>query len=68
MRHLASARRSLDVCVFVFTSAQIRDTILELHKKGVRVRFITDKDQETVQGSAVGSFRAEGESETLFIP
>jgi len=60
MKHLASARRTLDLCVFVFTCSELRDMVLSLAEKGVTVRLITDKDQIHNASSAVGPARAKG--------
>lgn len=65
MKYLSGARRTLDLCVFVFTSAEMFDLVINLQRKGVRVRLITDKEQEGAQGSAVGRFRAEGKCKLL---
>ena len=61
MKFIGSARRSLDLCVFVFTSAEMRDLVLLLQERGVIVRLITDREQEDASGSAVGTFREKGE-------
>lgn len=42
LQHLLSARRSLDIAVFTITHNMIRDVLLELHRKGIRIRIVTD--------------------------
>ena len=43
----------MDVCVFTITCNEIADAILAAHKRGVRVRIITDDDQSKTRGSDV---------------
>lgn len=35
----------MDICVFTITNNMIRDTIISQHKRGVRVRIVTDDEQ-----------------------
>ena len=48
-----SARRSADVCVFTVTDNRIARAILEAHRRGVRVRIITDDEKRDDRGSDV---------------
>ncbi|KAK3271956.1 hypothetical protein CYMTET_19723 [Cymbomonas tetramitiformis] len=49
-----------DVCVFTITCNEIADEISAAHKRGVRVRIITDDAQRAAQGSDVDRLKAEG--------
>ncbi|XP_023227537.1 mitochondrial cardiolipin hydrolase-like isoform X1 [Centruroides sculpturatus] len=40
--HLLSAKRSIDICVYIITSHCLVDVILKCHAKGVKVRVFTD--------------------------
>lgn len=45
---LRGAQRTLDVCVFTITCDEIADALMQAHKRGVRVRVISDNDQACV--------------------
>jgi mitochondrial cardiolipin hydrolase len=53
---LTNARRSADVCVFTITDDRISSAILAAHKRGVKVRIITDNDKAYDPGSDVPRF------------
>eukprot|EP00808_Paulinella_micropora_P003954 g28292.t1 len=57
---LTSARRTMDVCVFNITCDEIADTVLAAHKRGVRVRVITDKEQQKNPGNDISRMREIG--------
>ncbi|XP_048350108.1 mitochondrial cardiolipin hydrolase [Sphaerodactylus townsendi] len=57
---LLSARRSLDLCLFAFSSHQLRRVLLLLHHRGVRIRVITDADYMALRGSQIGALRLAG--------
>jgi phosphatidylserine/phosphatidylglycerophosphate/cardiolipin synthase-like enzyme len=57
---LTNARESADLCVFTITDDRISNAILAAHKRGVRVRVITDNDKAFDPGSDVPRFRAAG--------
>eukprot|EP00878_Enallax_costatus_P030730 GHUV01033509.1.p1 GENE.GHUV01033509.1~~GHUV01033509.1.p1 ORF type:complete len:145 (+),score=38.82 GHUV01033509.1:271-705(+) len=44
-QYLASARSSIDVCVFTITCDEITRILLEAKQRGVRIRIISDNDQ-----------------------
>jgi phosphatidylserine/phosphatidylglycerophosphate/cardiolipin synthase-like enzyme len=48
---LKSARRSVDICVFTITDNRIADQIEAAHKRGVKVRIVTDNDKANDRGS-----------------
>ena len=57
---LSSARRSVSVAVFSLTCDEIADALLALHRKGVKVRLITDDEQVASAGSDAATLRAAG--------
>ena len=56
----ASARQTADVCVFTVTDDRITRAILDCHRRGVRVRIITDNEKAFDPGSDVGRLREAG--------
>jgi phosphatidylserine/phosphatidylglycerophosphate/cardiolipin synthase-like enzyme len=48
-----TARASVDACVFTITDDRISDAIIAAHKRGVRIRIVTDNDKVTDAGSDV---------------
>lgn len=50
---ISRARRTIDVCVFTITDDRIAAAILDAHRRGVKVRVITDNDKSLDQGSDV---------------
>ncbi|XP_053936704.1 mitochondrial cardiolipin hydrolase [Cuculus canorus] len=60
LRLLLGARRSLDVCVFAFSSPELGRALQLLHRQGVRVRVLTDSQYMGLPGSQVGLLRRHG--------
>ncbi|NWT05272.1 PLD6 hydrolase, partial [Mionectes macconnelli] len=60
VRRLLSARRSLDLCIFSFTCPQLARTVHLLHRRGVRVRLVTDAQYMGLPGSQIGRLRRAG--------
>ncbi|XP_072273526.1 mitochondrial cardiolipin hydrolase [Pyxicephalus adspersus] len=60
MRRLMEARRSLELCIFTFSSPPLARAVLLLHSRGVRVRVITDSDYMATVGSQIGALRKAG--------
>jgi len=60
MSLLSSARTSIDVCVFTITCDEISAALLDAHRRGVRVRVITDNDQAANTGSDIARLRSAG--------
>ena len=56
LKGIDSAKATFDVCVFTITCNEIAAGIIALHKRGVRVRIITDDEQTNAAGSDVGKF------------
>lgn len=48
---LAGAKHSVDICVFAITDDRLSSAILDAHRRGVRVRMITDDDKATDRGA-----------------
>jgi phosphatidylserine/phosphatidylglycerophosphate/cardiolipin synthase-like enzyme len=63
-RHLVSrinqSRRTLDLCVFTITDDRVSHPIIDAHRRGVKVRVITDNEKAHDAGSDVHKFRAAG--------
>ena len=57
VRRLRSARSTIDICVFTITDNRISDEILEAHRRGVKIRIITDNDKAYDEGSDIYRFR-----------
>jgi mitochondrial cardiolipin hydrolase len=47
------ARRQLDICVFTLADDRLTDAVLDAHRRGVRVRVISDDDKRFDTGSDV---------------
>jgi hypothetical protein len=52
-RQIEAAEKSADVCVFTITDDRIASRLLDAHRRGVRVRIITDNDKAYDDGSDV---------------
>lgn len=50
---LRQASKRVDICVFTISDNQLRDVIAEVHKRGTRVRIITDNDKLHDKGSDI---------------
>ncbi|KAI9021375.1 hypothetical protein DFJ74DRAFT_707329 [Hyaloraphidium curvatum] len=57
---LNSALHTLDAAVFNATDDGFRSCLLNLHKKGVRVRFVTDKEQRGNPGNDAAALEQAG--------
>jgi phosphatidylserine/phosphatidylglycerophosphate/cardiolipin synthase-like enzyme len=53
IRLMEEARTSADVCVFTLTDDRITRAVLEAHRRGVRLRVVTDGDKAFDAGSDV---------------
>ncbi|XP_054036209.1 mitochondrial cardiolipin hydrolase [Dryobates pubescens] len=60
LRRLLSARRSLELCLFAFSSPQLACAVQLLHRRGVRVRVVTDAQSMAMKGSQIGLLRHAG--------
>ena len=57
---LRGCRGSVDVCVFTITDDRISGEIIAAHRRGVRVRVISDDRKSTDRGSDVERIDAAG--------
>ncbi len=55
-----AARQTVDVCVFTITDDRIAGAMLEAHRRGVRVRIVTDNDKAGDLGSDIERLEAAG--------
>lgn len=56
----AAAKTSADVCVFTITDDRISNAIIEAHKRGIRVRVITDNEKAFDPGSDISRMERVG--------
>uniref|UniRef100_A0A8C9G2Y7 Mitochondrial cardiolipin hydrolase n=1 Tax=Pavo cristatus TaxID=9049 RepID=A0A8C9G2Y7_PAVCR len=61
LRRLLSARRSLELCLFAFSSPELGRAVCVLHRRGVRIRVVTDSQYMALRGSQIGVLRLLGE-------
>jgi mitochondrial cardiolipin hydrolase len=60
VHRFAAARKSADVCVFTITDDRIARALLDAHRRGVKVRVITDNDKAYDLGSDIERIAAAG--------
>ncbi|MEI8254507.1 MAG: phospholipase D-like domain-containing protein [Deltaproteobacteria bacterium] len=56
----ARAKKTADVCVFTITDDRIAASVLDAHRRGVKVRVITDNDKANDEGSDVARIARAG--------
>lgn len=56
----AAARQTVDVCVFTITDDRISRAILDAHRRGVKLRVITDNDKAYDLGSDIARLQEVG--------
>lgn len=59
-RQISNAKKSLDICVFTISDNRIVDHIEAAHKRGVKVRIITDDDKQHDLGSDIFRMKENG--------
>ena len=59
-RHMLSSRHTLDICVFILTCKDLAEILLKLHKRGVKVRIITDNEMLHSDGSQIWNLQKAG--------
>jgi cardiolipin hydrolase len=57
---LNKTERSLDVCLYLITVSDLCEEIIKFHKKGIKVRVITDEDMANGSGSQIHKFFQNG--------
>lgn len=57
---LKSAAKSVDICVFTIADDHLTEAILATHKRGVKVRIITDNDKINDVGSDIDYLARQG--------
>lgn len=57
---LRQAKESADICVFTITDNELSQPILEAHRRGIRVRIISDDDKAHDAGSDVWTLSEQG--------
>ena len=57
---LRSARSTLDICIYSLSLDDVAQEILQCHKRGVRVRVITDSQTQENQGNDIAELRLNG--------
>ncbi|CAN5359939.1 phospholipase D-like domain-containing protein [soil metagenome] len=57
---LASASRLLDICVFTISDNEISNVIIQAHRRGVKVRILTDELKQYDAGSDIQILRNAG--------
>uniref|UniRef100_A0A672GHT6 Mitochondrial cardiolipin hydrolase n=1 Tax=Salarias fasciatus TaxID=181472 RepID=A0A672GHT6_SALFA len=60
LRHILSASSSMDLCIFAFSNVSLCRAVLELHRRGVIIRVLSDKDYAAINGSQIGVLRRAG--------
>ncbi len=58
--HIKMARKSIQICVFTITDNRISDEIYDAHRRGVRIRIISDNDKANDLGSDVDQLANRG--------
>jgi cardiolipin hydrolase len=56
----SSGRHKVDICVFTITDNRISSAISDAHRRGVRVRIITDNDKVHDAGSDIQELASAG--------
>ncbi|KAH7474136.1 hypothetical protein PRIC1_014450 [Phytophthora ramorum] len=54
--YLNGSKKTMDICVFTITCDEIAEAVLEAHRRGVKVRVISDDGQAKGKGSDIEKF------------
>jgi phosphatidylserine/phosphatidylglycerophosphate/cardiolipin synthase-like enzyme len=60
IHRIGQCRKTADLCVFTITDDRIARAILDCHRRGVKVRIISDNDKALDPGSDIQKFRDAG--------
>lgn len=63
---LTSARKSVDVCVYMITCDSLGDAIIGIKRRGRNVRVITEAEGSDMPGSQIGRLREAGKGPVHF--
>ena len=59
-KNLGTARKTVDICVFTITDNDVVQAIERTHRRGIRVRIISDNDKMYDHGSDIRHLAAQG--------
>jgi len=57
---LSDARASVDICVFTITDDRLTRAIVDAHRRGIKVRIVSDNDKAEDRGSDVDRLESTG--------
>src|SRR5207248_2349871 len=60
IHRIGQCRRTADLCVFTITDDRISRAILDAHRRGVKIRIISDNEKWHDLGSDIEKFREAG--------
>lgn len=60
-----STQKTLDICIFLCTNAQLARTIINISKRGVKIRIIVDENMSFCRESKVAQFIEAGLLKTI---
>ena len=60
LRQINSAKESIDIAMFAFTSREIGQAVLDAHRRGIKIRIILDQKQAEEKFSRYPIFLQEG--------
>ncbi|WLQ12293.1 phospholipase D-like domain-containing protein [Hahella aquimaris] len=60
IERIRHAQSSLQICVFTISDDKIADEIINAHKRGLKIRIITDNDKSFDRGSDINRFKEAG--------
>lgn len=60
--YLSQAKKSIDICVYTISDEKLAKCLIAMHKRGIKVRIITDNHKMQDAGSQIKSMAREGVS------
>ncbi len=57
---IAEAKRSIDICVFTITDDRLTSSIIDAHRRGIKIRIISDDEKSEDLGSDTDRFLEAG--------
>ncbi|XP_044732589.1 mitochondrial cardiolipin hydrolase-like [Chrysoperla carnea] len=58
--YINNTKYTLDLCMYLFTSEEIAQTVLDAHLRGIKIRIITDFEMSHSSGSKMEVFQSHG--------